>query len=103
MLGLCTPARSIALVADAHFWLLCAAVNLQKVAKEREERLRWVEYELRVTKEDMQELQVGVTQTPYCSLYHDFSPCKTLVSRLPGCASTTNIAETNVFAFCTNA
>ena len=34
-------------------------VNLQKLAKQREERLSAVEYELRIAKEDVQEMQAS--------------------------------------------
>ena len=35
-----------------------AAINIQQLARKREERLGVVEYELRVTKEDLAETQV---------------------------------------------
>lgn len=38
--------------------LWTAAINLQQQAKEREERLAFAEYELRIAKEDLAQLQV---------------------------------------------
>ncbi len=38
--------------------LLSAAINIQQLARKREERLGMVEYELRVAKEDLAETQV---------------------------------------------
>ncbi len=38
--------------------LLSAAINIQQLARKREERLGVLEYELRVAKEDLAEIQV---------------------------------------------
>ena len=48
-----------ALIADhADCALLLAAVNIQQLARQREERLGVVEYELRVAQEDLAEHKV---------------------------------------------
>ena len=46
--------------------VLWAAVDLQRLARQREERLALVEYELRVAQEDRSELQVSLTWPSSC-------------------------------------
>ncbi len=70
--------------------LLSAAINIQQLARKREERLGVLEYELRVAKEDLAETQVhgqaashtlpGIVHTNNSCMHasHDLNACRHL-------------------------